>query len=79
MQESVHCILKLLATTKPRSLVLFEHILTGRITSTSYTPNGTDEESTKELFAILSRLVDSGLIHNGGGFDSSGIFNRCSK
>jgi hypothetical protein len=79
IHESVHCVLKTLATTEPRSLVRFKHILTGRLTSTSYTPTGIDEESTKDLCAILSRLVESDRIHSGGGLDASEIMMLLQK
>ena len=71
--------LKTLATTEPRSLVRFRRILTGRLTSTSYTPNGIDEESTKDLCAILSRLVESDGMHNGGVLDASEIMMLLQK
>jgi hypothetical protein len=79
IHQSVHRILQALAEREPRSLVRFKHILTGRLTSTSYSPNGVDGESTKELCAILSRLVESDRVHNGGGLDSSEVMMLLQK
>lgn len=79
IHQSVHRILQALAEKEPRSLVRFKHILTGRLTSTSYSPNGVDEESTKELCVILSRLVESDRVHNGGGLDSSEVMMLLQK
>jgi hypothetical protein len=79
IHQSVHRILQALAERDPRSLVRFKHILTGRLTSTSYSPNGVDGESTKELCSILSRLVESDRVHNGGGLDSSEVMMLLQK
>jgi hypothetical protein len=79
IHQSVHRILQALAEREPRSLVRFKHILTGRLTSTSYSQNGVDGESTRELCAILSRLVESDRVHNGGGLDSSEVMMLVQK
>lgn len=71
IHQSVHRILLTLAASEPRSLVRFKHILTERLTSTNVSPADATLDSTRELCAILSRLVESDRVHNGGGLDSS--------
>jgi hypothetical protein len=79
IHQSVHRILQALAEREPRSLVRFKHILTSRLTSTSYSPNDVDGDSIRELCAILSRLVESDRVHNGGGLDSSEVMMLLQK
>jgi len=79
IHRSINTVLRSLAQTAPSSLVRFKHVLKGRLTSALYSTDGSDQASVKEMCVILSMLLESDCLHNGGGLDSSELMMLLQK